>query len=111
WAHALLAMASLARQAGRRENGAFYLAWAHEHQRRFNEVLWDERRSCLYESLRDDEPVAGLSARQLLAAALAPGLLAPERGVRLLATLERELVTPFGLRPAPGVPEAETEWL
>jgi hypothetical protein len=111
WAHALLAMASLARQAGRRENGAFYLAWAHEHQRRFNEALWDERRGCLYEGLRDDEPIVGLSARQVMAIGFAPGLLPPERSARLLATIERELATPLGLRPAPGMTEVATEWL
>lgn len=111
WAHALLAMAKLARAAGRRENGAFYLAWAHEHQRRFNETMWDETCGCLFDSLRDDAVIVGLGAPQVLAATLAPGLLSAERSARLMKTIERELATPLGLRAAPGEPEVETEWL
>jgi hypothetical protein len=111
WAYALVAMAQLARLAGRRENGAFYLAWAHEHQRRFNEALWDAERGCLYEALRDEEPVAGLSAAQVLAVSLPRSLLADERPAILTATLERELATPLGLRAVPDEPEVETRWL
>jgi hypothetical protein len=111
WAHSLVAMAQLARLAGRRENGAFYLAWAHEHQRRFNEALWDAERGCLYEALRDEEPVTGLSAAQVLAVSLPRSLLADNRPAILLATLERELATPLGLRAAPDDREVETAWL
>lgn len=111
WAYALVAMAQLARLAGRRENGAFYLAWAHEHQRRFNEALWDDSRGCLFETLRDEQPVAGLSAAQVLASSLPRSLLAEDRPARLLATIERELATPLGLRPVPDDDEVETEWL
>jgi hypothetical protein len=111
WEHALLAMAQLARAAGRKQNGAFYLAWAHEHQRRFNEVLWDEAHGCLFEALRGDQAIVGVSAPQILAATLAPGLLPAERAARLVATIERELGTPLGLRATPDDPEVGTEWL
>ncbi|MEO5619033.1 MAG: glycogen debranching enzyme N-terminal domain-containing protein [Candidatus Eisenbacteria bacterium] len=111
WSHALVAMAHLARGAGRREHGAFYLAWAHEHQRRFLEAFWDGEAGCLFESLRNGVPVVGLSASQLLALSHAPSLLPAHVGARLLETIERELATPYGLRPAPGDSVVETEWL
>jgi hypothetical protein len=111
WSHALVAMAQLARGVERREHGAFYLAWAHEHQRRFNEALWDAERGCLYESLRGDVPVAGLGAAQILAVSHAPSLLAADRAARLLGSIGRELATPYGLRAAPGDSEVESEWL
>ena len=111
WSHALVAMAQLARGAGRREHGAFYLAWAHEHQRRFIEAFWDDEAGCLFESLRNEVPVAGLSASQLLALSHAPSLLPAHLGARLLDTIDRELATPYGLRPAPGDSIVETEWL
>ena len=102
WYHALVAMAQLARVLSHRETAAFYLAWAHEHQQRFAEAFWDEARGCLHEALAPAGPVAGLSPAQALAAGLPPALLEPERAARLVATLERELVTPWGLREAPG---------
>jgi hypothetical protein len=106
WSHALVAMAQLARVAGRRENSAFYLAWAREHQQRFNQVFWDDERGCLFEAVGAAGPVRGLAPSQLLAACLPPPLLAPERAARLVATVERELLTAWGLREAPG-----SEWI
>jgi glycogen debranching enzyme len=111
WSHALVAMAQLARLAGRRESGAFYLAWAREHQRAFAESFWDTTAGCLYEALGPAGPVRGLSPGQVLAVALVPPLLSPERAQRLVATLEHELVTPYGLREAPGAEVARPEWL
>ncbi|HZJ72273.1 MAG TPA: amylo-alpha-1,6-glucosidase, partial [Planctomycetota bacterium] len=111
WSHALVAMAQLARGVGRREHGAFYLAWAHEHQRRFNEAYWDGERGCLYEALLDGAPVTGLGASQLLAVSHSPSLLPAERAARLLATIDAELATPYGLRAAPGDDRVTTEWL
>lgn len=102
WYHALVAMAQLARTLSHRETAAFYLAWAHEHQQRFAEAFWDETGGCLHASLAPAGPVAGLSPAQALAVGLPPALLEPERAARLVATLERELLTPWGLRDAPG---------
>jgi len=111
WYHALVAMAQLSRLLAHRESGAFYLAWAREHQKRFNEVFWDEERGCLFESLSDAGPVRGLSPAQVLAASLPPALLPPERTARLVATLERDLLTPWGLRESPGSRTVSTAWL
>ncbi len=111
WSHALIAMAQLARVAGRRESGAFYLAWAREHQRAFAERFWDEEAGCLFEAIGPRGPESGLSPSQVLAAALAPPLLTPERARRLMARVERELFTPWGLRAAPGERAVSTAWL
>lgn len=111
WYHALVAMAQLARLIGRRESGAFYLAWAHDHQKRFGETMWDETRGCLHRALGPEGPRPGLDASQLLAVSLAPPILPPDRAARLVATIERELFTPLGLREAPGSERVLTEWL
>ena len=111
WYHALVAMAQLARLIGRKESGAFYLAWARELQKNAHDRLWDEERGCLYESLGPDGPVRGLSPSQLLAVSLPPALLAPDRAARLVATVERELATPWGLRETPGSELVSTAWL
>jgi hypothetical protein len=108
WYHALVAMAQLSRLLSHRETGAFYLAWAREHQRRFGDAFWDDENDRLYEALTPRGVVRGLSPAQALAVSLPPALLSPERAARLVATLERELLTPWGLREAPGSERVST---
>jgi hypothetical protein len=111
WFHALVAMAQLGKLLGRRENAAFYLAWAHELQRCFAERFWDEHTSALFESLGPDGARRGVSPSQLLAVSLPPAILPPATAARLLATLERELLAPGGLRARPDEPLADAAWL
>jgi hypothetical protein len=111
WYHALVAMAQLARLLGHRENAAFYLAWAHELQRGFNERFWDDDAGCLFEALSPGGAVRGLSAPQLWAASLPPALLPPPLAQRLLRTVDRELFASYGLFERPGDGEPRGEWL
>lgn len=111
WYHALVAMAQLARLIGRKEGGAYYLAWAREHQLRFLATMWDEEHGCLYEAVGAEGPRPGLSPGQVLAASLPPALLPPERASRLLDTVEQRLLTPWGLREAADSERVSTAWL
>ena len=111
WYHALVAMAQLAKKTDRKEAAAFYLAWAREHQARFNEAFWDEKRGALYEAIDDQGPKRGPSPGQLLAARIAPPVLPPERIASLVQTIERTLFTPLGLREGPRETRAYTVWL
>uniref|UniRef100_A0A832MLB9 Glycogen debranching protein n=1 Tax=Eiseniibacteriota bacterium TaxID=2212470 RepID=A0A832MLB9_UNCEI len=111
WSRALVAMAQIARLAGRREHAAFYLAWARDHRAAFLERFWDEARGALHERIVDGAPVPGLGPGQLLALTLSPPLLDGERAARLLERVERKLATPFGLRDAPGAGSVRPEWL
>jgi len=111
WYHALVAMAHLSRLAAHRENAAFYLAWAHEHQRAFQDAFWDAEHDRLHEALTPAGPVPGLSPSQALAVSLPPALLPPERAGRLMAALERELFTPWGPRDSSGGTRVLTNWL
>jgi hypothetical protein len=111
WYHALVAMAQLARLVGRKESAAFYLAWAREHHKCFNERFWDEGRGCLFSALTGDGPERGLAPEQLLSVSLAPSLLPLPRARRLVETIERDLFTPRGLRERQGSPRLLTAWL
>ncbi len=111
WYHALVALAALARMVGRKENGAFFLAWARDHQRRFLESFWDPRRQTLAWALRGGEPVHALRPSLVLAASLTPSLLPPDAATALTRTLEQRLFTPWGLRLTPDDERVAPEWL
>jgi len=98
WYTAQAALGQLARALGRKQHGAFYLAWAREHQARALEHLWDDEAGVLRSSVTHAHAVAELDAAAVLAASLSPALLPPEHAQRLLAGIERELLTPGGLR-------------
>ncbi len=111
WYHALVAMAQLGKLLGRRENSAFYLAWAHALQQRYPEIFWDATTNALFDAITPAGPVRGVSPSQLYAVSLPPSLLAPPQARELVATLERELLTPGGLRARPDEPAADAAWL
>lgn len=110
WYHALVAIAQMAKLVGRRENGAFYLAWAREQQTRALERLWDDHRGALRDALTPAGAREATRASHLLAASLSPALLPPDAVPRLVQRIERDLVTPFGVREAPCEP-AKLEWV
>ncbi|MFN8589048.1 MAG: glycogen debranching enzyme N-terminal domain-containing protein [Candidatus Eisenbacteria bacterium] len=90
WYHALVAMAQLGKLLGRRENAAFYLAWAHDLQRRYCDTFWDDDAGCLFDAISAAGPVRGVAPDQLWAIALPPALLPAPLAGKLLVTLERE---------------------
>ncbi len=111
WYHALVAMSQLAKHAGRRENSAFYMAWARELQRAYVERFWDDATGCLFPEYGPDGPLRGITPSQLYAVSLPPMLLPNELSVRLVGTVTRELWSPRGLRPRPGDGMPEPAWL
>jgi hypothetical protein len=111
WYHALAAMSQLAKLAKRRENAAFYMAWARELQRAYADRFWDEQGSCLYDEVSAAGPVRALSPSQLYAVALPPVLLTPDLALRLVDTVTRELYDTRGLRPRPGDGTPDPVWL
>jgi hypothetical protein len=111
WYHALVAMAQLARLMERKENAAFYLAWARQHGQCFNETFWDEEIGGLHDAVSEKGPKSGVAPAHLLAVSLSPSILPLERARRLVTHVERELFTPLGLRPEPRAACVEPSWL
>lgn len=111
WYHALVALANLARMVGRRENGAFFLAWARDHQKRFLEAFWDDSRQSLAWSLTAAGAVHELRPGLVLATSLPPSLLPPEAAAALVGALEQRLFTPWGLRDDPDSERVSPAWL
>ena len=111
WYHALAAMSQLAKLMKRRENSAFYMAWARELQRAYADRFWDEAGSCLYDEVTAAGPLRSLSPSQLYAVALPPVLLTPDLALRLVDTVTRELYDTRGLTPRPGDGAPDPVWL
>ena len=111
WYHALAAMSQLAKLAKRRENAAFYMAWARELQRAFADRFWDEKSSCLYDEVTPDGPIRSLSPSQLYAVSLPPMLLTPDLALRLVDTVTLELYDVRGLKSCPGDGAPDPIWL
>jgi predicted glycogen debranching enzyme len=99
WYNALRLAADWFNRTGDRE-GAEQLARAAERaQGSFNRRFWNERAGCLYDVVdgeSGDDPA--IRPNQLFAISLPHAVLDPARWPAVLDVVERELVTPVGLR-------------
>ena len=65
----------------------------------FNERFWNEAARCLYDYLHDDgTPDTDVRPNQIFALSLPHPILNEERARDVVETVERELLTPYGLR-------------
>ncbi|MCB9845025.1 MAG: glycogen debranching enzyme family protein [Phycisphaeraceae bacterium] len=82
----------------------------------FMELLWNSGANCLFDRLERDrhgvwQPVDEIRPNQVFALAFEPAILPPDRQRALLATIERELLTPEGLRTlSPSAPNYEARF-
>jgi glycogen debranching enzyme len=64
----------------------------------FREKFWNPGRGCLYDVLSPEGPVSKLRPNQIFAVSLPHPLLDREAQRKIVKTVERELLTPVGLR-------------
>lgn len=63
----------------------------------FNKLFWNDDAMCLYDVVGDpDDP--SMRPNQIFAVSLHHSMLPPERARKVVAAVQRELLTPFGLR-------------
>jgi glycogen debranching enzyme len=105
WYNALRVMEDLAGAAGDGGSAERFGALAVRARASFNRLFWNEDAGCLYDVVDGAERDGSIRPNQVLAASLPHTMLAPERIRALLHVVERELLTPYGLRTlAPGDP-------
>jgi predicted glycogen debranching enzyme len=105
WINALRIMAELHARFGRPTRAKVLDRLADAAAARFDELFWNEDAQALFDVVDGERGDATLRPNQLYALALPWPSLAPDRARAVLATVERELVTPLGLRSlAPGDP-------
>lgn len=98
WYNALRVMEGLARLFGFDEDGRKYAAMAARAYDSFNEQFWNEEAGCLYDVVDGETRDGSLRPNQVFAVSLHHPLLSGERARSVVEVVERELLTPYGLR-------------
>ena len=98
WYHALRVLEDLARRLGRDSDGAHYDELARRARASFAPLFWNESAGCLYDVVNGEGRDASIRPNQILAASLRHTMLSREMAARVVETVERHLLTPYGLR-------------
>ena len=98
WYNALRVMEDLAERWGDIANQKQYKAMAASARKSFNEQFWNEQTGCLFDVVNDHERDASIRPNQVFAISLANSMVSTSRAKSILRVVERELLTPRGLR-------------
>jgi len=98
WYNALRTMQVLGSKFGERKLEEAYEALADRVQASFQEKFWNAERSCLFDVVAEAGSDASLRPNQIIAGALDFTILDRARNVKIVDAVERELLTPCGLR-------------
>ncbi|MDT5060656.1 MAG: hypothetical protein QOH63_1115 [Acidobacteriota bacterium] len=98
WYNALCVMEALAGKFADEANQTLYADMAERARASFNESFWNEDAGCLYDVVAGDHRDASLRPNQIFAVSLRHSMLSEERARRVVEIVERDLLTPYGLR-------------
>ncbi len=98
WHNGLKILALLAEKFGERDRAESIAAMADRAKRSFLEKFWNAERNCLYDVIAQDGNDASLRPNQIVTCALDFMALDREKAEKVVEVVERELLTPFGLR-------------
>jgi len=98
WYNALRIMEHLAQTFGDTANQQRYGMLAAQTRASFNEVFWHEAAHCLYDVVNGTERDGAMRPNQIFAVSLPYPMLPDVRAQNVVAAVERDLLTPYGLR-------------
>lgn len=98
WYNALRVMEHLAARFNELTAEQEYGAMANKALASFNSVFWNEQTGCLYDVVNGENRDASIRPNQVIAISLSNTMLSKDRAVSVLRVIERELLTPRGLR-------------
>ncbi len=98
WFNALCVMAELATKFGDSANAEHFAGMAERAKISFNQQFWNEGAGCLYDVVNGDARDASIRPNQIFAVSLPHSMLENERAKKVVAVVERDLLTPVGLR-------------
>ncbi len=98
WYNALCSMADFAGVSGDWADEKKYLELAQKAKENFNRIFWNEQEECLFDVIDVDEKDASVRPNQIFAVSLPHQILDDEKSSKVVAKIEAELLTPYGLR-------------
>jgi len=98
WYNSLRTMHDLATAFHDLGNKKLYDSLARQAASSFNAEFWNTEEDCLFDVVGRDGPDASIRPNQIFAVSLHYSMLDLERSARVVRKVERELLTPFGLR-------------
>jgi predicted glycogen debranching enzyme len=98
WYNALRIMEDLAGKFDEQAAQAKYALMAEGARASFNELFWNEEAGCLYDVIDGETRDASIRPNQIFAVSLHHSMLTLERARRVVDVVQRELLTPVGLR-------------
>ncbi len=98
WYNALRLMEHLAGQFGEKDNEEQCAKLAVRAHQSFNEQFWNEETGCLYDVVNGDNRDGSVRPNQIIAVSLTHSMVSKQRAKSILRVVERELLTPRGLR-------------
>jgi predicted glycogen debranching enzyme len=98
WYNALCVMRDFAEKFGDAERARQYDEMASRAHTSFQQQFWNDATDCLYDVVNGEQRDAAVRPNQIFALSLPHALLTGEKAKRVLAVVERELLTPVGLR-------------
>jgi predicted glycogen debranching enzyme len=98
WYNALRIIEDLAARFDDEERRKKYSSLASLASGTFNRVFWNNDAQCLYDVVNGGPPDGSIRPNQIFAVSLHHSMLSPERTRAVVETVEKELLTPVGLR-------------
>ncbi|MEO7653720.1 MAG: amylo-alpha-1,6-glucosidase [Bryobacteraceae bacterium] len=98
WYNALRVMETLAREFADELGERRYAAMAGKAKGSFERLFWNEEAQCLYDVVDGNHKDGSVRPNQIIAVSLAYTMISPERARAVVSTVQRELLTPYGLR-------------
>jgi predicted glycogen debranching enzyme len=98
WYNALRVMEELAAKFKDTSAKQNYAAMAKKAIASFNDKFWNEEVGCLFDVVNGETRDASIRPNQVLAISLANSMLSKDRAASMLRVVERDLLTPRGLR-------------
>ena len=98
WYNALRVMEQLAHQFDQKADRKQFKAMADRARKSFNALFWNKADGCLYDVVNGDVRDGAIRPNQVFAISLPNAVLARDKWRSVLHVVERELLTPRGLR-------------
>ena len=98
WYNALKTMEQLANKFEEPTKAEKYGAIANQTRQSFKDKFWNPKNSCLYDVVNEKAQDASIRPNQIFAVSLDYTMLEQEKSQKVVEVVNRELVTPYGLK-------------